>query len=356
MKKLPLNRFRKRASKEVPSRITNETVAEHRERILAGGRRFKYPIQYARHKLVINALIISIVALVLLVLLGWWQLYIAQNSSSFMYRLTRLTNVPVASVDSEMVPFGDYLMLYRASEHWLGKYDEIKLDSKDGQVQLAHVKRQSLDNAEKHALATKLARERGLSVSEKEITAMIDQQRTMVNGRMTMESYEQTSRRLFDWSPEDNRLAVKASILRAKVSFAIDEKADSMQKRAGDIIRKHGGDLEKAAEEIGEVADGQRAVVQTTGLIHNTSTLSGVGVPVAEAAKLPVGEVSGVMKSNTDEGYFFVKVLEKTDSQVNLAFIHIPLTEFDRRFEELRTSGKVKEFISVPESTKGGSS
>ena len=30
---------------ETGGRITNETVAEHRERVLAGGRKFKYPLQ-----------------------------------------------------------------------------------------------------------------------------------------------------------------------------------------------------------------------------------------------------------------------------------------------------------------------
>lgn len=356
MKKSPLNRFRKRTSKkEAPSRITNETVAEHRERILAGGRRFKYPIQYARHKLVANAILVAVVALVILIVLGWWQLYIMQNSSSFMYRLTRIFPIPVATVDGERVLFSDYLVKYRASEHWLGKYDEIKLDSEDGRVQLAHVKRQSLDSAEKHAYAVKLARQHSISVSNQDIDAMIDQQRNMANGRMTEESYEATSRRLFDWSPEDNRLAVRASILRAKVSFAIDTQADEMQKKAGQVIQKHGGDLDKAAEELGDVGGGQKAVVQTTGLVHNTSTLSGVGVPVSEAAKLSVGEVSGVLKSSTDEGYFFVKVLEKNDSQVNLAFIRIPLTEFDRQFDELRKNNKIKEFISVPEQAQGGS-
>lgn len=352
-KKSPLSRLRRRTSKEVPTRITNETVAEHRERILAGGRRFKYPIQYARHKLVLNAVLISFAAIILLVVIGWWQLYIAQNSSSFMYRMAVLTNVPVASVDGEPVAFSDYLVRYRASEHWLSKFDEIKLDSEDGKAQLAHMKRQSLNSAEKHAFAVKLARDLGITVSNEDVEAVIEQQRTMANGRMTKESYEQTSRRLFDWSPEDHRAAVRPSILSARVSFAIDKQAEESQRRVGEIIKKHGGDLEKAAAEIGEI-NGQQAVVQTTGLVHNTSTLSGVGVPVAEAAKLQVGQVSEVMKSVTDGGYFYVKVLEKTDNQVNLAFIQIPLTEFDRQFNELRKNGKIKEYISVPESTAGG--
>ena len=48
-RKLSIKRKNKKQAK-VPPRITNETVAEHREQIIAGGRKFKYPIQYARHR------------------------------------------------------------------------------------------------------------------------------------------------------------------------------------------------------------------------------------------------------------------------------------------------------------------
>ena len=55
MKKLTAKLRRQKPEEEKPSRITNETVAEHREQILAGGRKFKYPVQYAKHKLVLNS-------------------------------------------------------------------------------------------------------------------------------------------------------------------------------------------------------------------------------------------------------------------------------------------------------------
>lgn len=98
MKKVLSKLKRNKAEPEAPGRITNETVAEHREQILAGGRKFKYPHQYVRHKLVINALIIVSVTLIILGVIGWWQLYIAQNTSDFMYRMTRVVPVPVGSL------------------------------------------------------------------------------------------------------------------------------------------------------------------------------------------------------------------------------------------------------------------
>ena len=69
MKKIKLKRSKKQPA-PAASRITNETIAEHREQILAGGRRFKYPIQYTKHKLIINTVLISMASIILLLVAG----------------------------------------------------------------------------------------------------------------------------------------------------------------------------------------------------------------------------------------------------------------------------------------------
>src|SRR5680860_1756935 len=118
MKKL-IKKLRRRKTSPPPTRITSETIEQHREHILAGGRKFKYPIQYARHKLVINAIIISVVTIVIVLAVGWWQLYPGQNTSDFMYRVTRILPVPVANVDGQPVLYSDYLMRYLSQVHYL---------------------------------------------------------------------------------------------------------------------------------------------------------------------------------------------------------------------------------------------
>ena len=148
-------RRRKKGQSETSSRITAETIAEHREQVLAGGRRFKYPIQYARHKLVINAIIVSITAVILLVIFGWWQLYHVQSSGDFMYRVTRVLPVPVASVDGYQVRYSDYLMKYRSSIHYLSEKEQINFKTEDGQLQQDTVKHQAIRDAVADAYAAK---------------------------------------------------------------------------------------------------------------------------------------------------------------------------------------------------------
>ena len=44
-----------------------EKVEERRDEVLARGRKFKYPMQYAKHKLIINTIVVAVVALILMV-------------------------------------------------------------------------------------------------------------------------------------------------------------------------------------------------------------------------------------------------------------------------------------------------
>ena len=339
--KLPIKRLRRKQEEQAPSRITNETVAEHRERILAGGRKFKYPVQYARHKLVFNAIIISVAAAILLGLVAWWQLYPMQNSSALMYRITLLLPLPVANVDGEQVPYRDYLVQYRGSEYYLAKYGDIKLNTTDGKRQLDYVKRQSLDKAEQIAYARKLSRSANVTVTSADVDTFIDQERNAANGKTSQETYDASAQMVLGLSTEDYRLSVTNAILKTKVAFAVDTTATAQVKKASELIKTTDGDLAKVAEQLADskVTVGQSGLVDVSGKFR--------GLRVADVAKLETGGLSGVLKSTTAEGYYFVRVVNKTDSQVDFIYLHIPLSKFDADFTAAKKAGKIKEYIKV---------
>jgi len=345
MKKLSINKIRQRKTESVaPSRITNETVAEHREKILAGGRKFKYPIQYARHKLVVNALLVAFVSLALLGALAWHQLYIAQNSSTLMYRVTRIIPVPVAVVDGEWVPYDDYLARYRFNEFWLRKYGTVKLDSTDGKKQLDFIKRQVLDTAIQDAYAKKLAPTYRITVSNREIEDTILQQRHTASGQISAETYYSALQMTNGWSADDLKLSLRRTILRNKVAFAIDEQAKKQAEEANKLVVATKGDFAGVASKLSSLPGG-KMTVSDSGLVNIVSTFG--GLQVSEVAKLEKGQVSGVIKSSTDDGYYFVKVNEKNDTQISFSYLHIPLTKFSSNLATLKKSGKVTEYIKV---------
>lgn len=145
-KSLEKIRIRRKNVVEKPTRITNDTIAEHREKILAGGRRYKYPVQYARHKLVFNAIIIAVASLVILVLL-WWQLYSAQSTSTYLYRITQALPLPVANADGQYVRYSDYLLYERPSMYYIEKFGDQTSGKESGESQRNYVKRKRLDRA-----------------------------------------------------------------------------------------------------------------------------------------------------------------------------------------------------------------
>lgn len=346
MKKI-LRRVRNK-EEPAPSRITNETVAEHRERILAGGRKFKYPVQYARHKLVFNALIIIVVTLILLIALGWWQLYPMQNSSEFMYRVTRILPVPVASVSGSPVLYQDYLVQYRSSEYYLDKYGEIRLDSTDGKRQLDYIKRQALDMAETIAHAKSLAKQYNITVTNADVDTFIDQERNTANGRVSQETYDASIQMLYGESVSDYRLKVANGMIKNRVSFAVDDNATDQAKQATELVKQTSGDFVKVAEQL-KTSKGGPVSAGQSGMVSLTSKFN--GLRVADLAKMEKDQVSGLLKSTTDDGYYFVKIVDKSETQVNFVFLHIPLTKFAQDFAKLKTEKKVQEYISVPAAT-----
>jgi len=329
-----------------PARITNDTLAEHREKIISSGRRFKYPLQYAKHKIVINTILVSIVAVIALALLGWWQIYIVKNSSDVFYRVTQILPLPVAKVDGQYASFSDFLLNYRASKFYLSKYDDLNINSAGGKQQLALKEKQALDIAIADAYATKIATQHNIKVSDKEIQEVLDNLRSATNGQVGEQTSEQSTERVLGMSAGDLRTTIYNSILRAKAAFAIDSDAKASVEQA-QLLLKSTSDFSKVADKMTRARSGS-ADAGTSGMVSESTLFS--GLDAAEIAKLPVGQVSGPMQSITDDGYFFVRVVKKTDQQVSFEFLHIPLHEFDQQIESLKKAGKVDVYIKVANS------
>ena len=63
--------------------------------------------------------------------------------------------------------------------------------------------------------------------------------------------------------------------------------------------------------------------------------------------KLEPGESSGKFVSMNGDGYYFVKLVKKTDTEVDFVSIRIPFTEFNKRFDALSDEGKINEYITI---------
>jgi hypothetical protein len=343
MKKL-LNKIRRKPATPESSRITTETIAEHRERILAGGRRFKYPVQYARHKLVFNAIIITVVTLIALVGVGYWQLYSVQNTSDFMYRVTRVLPLPVAKIDGQPVLYSDYLMKYRSSIHYLESKERVNLKSEDGKRQSDFVKSQAMEDTLADAYAMKLAKQNNVTVTDAELQTFLKQQRSSTDGEVSEATYDAVILDYYGWSPEEYQHAMQTKLLRQKVSFVVDTDALAASKTVGNTITAGNTDMKNVAETINLTAKIQ-VVYGALGWVPKTNQDGGLATA---AAKLQKGAISTVIKSTTGEGYYFIKLIDSNDTQVNYEYVHIPLTTFMKQLQTVEDQKKVDEYITIP--------
>src|SRR5680860_385278 len=224
MKKL-IKKLRRRKTSPPPTRITSETIEQHREHILAGGRKFKYPIQYARHKLVFNAIIISVSAILLAVVIGWWQLYPQQNTSEFMYRVTKVIPVPVAYADGQPVLYSDYLMKYLSSMRYLERKEQLNTKTDDGKRQVTYIKQKSMQYVIENAYAVKLAKGLGVSVNENELNQYLKDLRQTNTGEASKQTWDSVVMDYYGWNQDEYRYVIKKELLRQRVSYAMDKTA-----------------------------------------------------------------------------------------------------------------------------------
>jgi len=341
LNKIPRPRRRKsQDSTETAARITNETVAEHREQILAGGRKFKYPVQVAKHRLIITTVILGVVTLVLLILLTWQQLYIAQNTSNFMYRITQLIPLSVASVDGTSVRFSDYLKKYRSSIHYLQQQNSINLNSEDGKRQADFIKRREIESAQRDTYAAKLASNNKITVSSQEVEDFIS--RDLDAKRVSPEAYERTVLKSFyDWSLDDYRAIVHTELLKRKLSFAIDTTA-----------RRTVNDLRTQLNSGADFATIAREHSEDLGTKGNGGDVGSIPVDnqdpnhlISAATGMQPNQISHVITGS--DGYYLIKLIEKSETTIHYAQIKVGLHVLDQQFAKLQKDGKIKEFIKL---------
>ena len=329
MKKILSKLTRKDEKDKKSDRITNQTVAEHREQIIAKARKFKYPIQYTKSKLVRNVAILGVFVVVVFTIFSWWQLYKIQTTSSFFYRLTSVIPVPVASVDGEYVRYSDYLLNYKMSETYLTTIEKINKDNSRGGGKGAYdfYKAQAMQNAISDTYARKLARELNISITDGQVKDAVDNIRrsSSSQGEISQEVYDRATVQYYGITPSEYRYHIHKSLLQREVSYAIDDIA------------------KKAAQEV-ESNIKSNANIQS-GWVKKDNKDGGLAFT---ASKLKKGESSSMIKPLRGDGYYFVKLLDvNKDNEINYEFIKIPLSVFNNRLSKLYAGDKIKYFITV---------
>ena len=326
-------------AKDAPKTETQK-IAERREEVLSKGRKFRYPIQYTKHRVVFNTIIIGVLALCALIGLGWLALYKFQDTGDIIYRVTQTLPVTVASVDGEPVRYSDYLMIYRSSIKTVEQQSGQLGNDEDANNLRQSYKRTALNNAESYAYAAKLAREKNISVSEDEIQETYDEHRKIGVDERSDEAFAAILEKNFGMSTREYRHMLQMSLLKSKVAQAIDSQAQTTATQIEAEVAGGNSDLAKIAEKFGDKVQYE----ETGGLVSSTNIDGG---RATKALGLQPNQVSQKFLSTNGDGYYFVKLIAKKDTQVNYASIKVKFTTFNDQLNKLRQEHKIDEAIEL---------
>lgn len=305
--------------------ITNETIAEHREDVLSGARKYIYPLAHSKHRIVIitsflvSATIIALLAYCVLALYKFYQY------NTFVYRITQVVPFPVARADGGYVNYENYLFELRHRVHYFETQQQANFNDPANRQQLLNFRKESLNQVIDEAYVKKLAAQNHVNVSDKEvdqrITEVRDQNRLGSNNKVfadVLNSY-------WGWSISDFKRSLKAEILAEKVVARLD-KEDTQ--KADDVLAqlKGGADFATLAK---QVSDDQ--TTKANGGDYGfgiTKTNPNIPPEVINAIfDLKAGQISGVI--NTGSSLEIIKVTQTDGTTATAQHIRINLQDID---------------------------
>lgn len=234
-----------------PLRITNETVAAHREEVLRGARKYIYPLQHSKRKIVAITTTLVVVALIAFFGYSIISLYRLQDSSTFLYRVTQVIPFPIAKVGSDYVAYENYLFELRHYKHFYETQQELNFNDEAGRQQLAEFKKRALDKVVNDTYVKQLAEQRGISVSSQEV----DDQIVLVRNQNRLGSSDQVLedvlKDFWNWSLDDFKRSLHQELLAQKVVAALDTETREQAEAAQSELRA-GADFAAVARKYTE--------------------------------------------------------------------------------------------------------
>jgi SurA N-terminal domain/PPIC-type PPIASE domain len=272
--------------------ITSESIAQHREQVLSGARKYIYPLQHSKHRIILITGSIVTAAIAGLLIYCSFGLYRLYQYNTFIYRATQVAPFPIAKVGGTYVDYENYLFELRHYVHYYQSQLQRNFSGEDKQ-QLINFRKQALQDTINNTYIRILASKNHVSVSSGEvnerITEVRDQNRLGDNNKV----FTDVLRDYWGWSINDFKRSLKNEILSEKVVAKLDT-ADSNRAASALAQLKSGTDFQALAKQVSD----DIATKPNGGDFGFSITKSNPNVPpqvVAELFKLKAGQTSGVI-------------------------------------------------------------
>lgn len=326
---------------EPVKRITNETVAEEREQVIGKARKFIYPLQHSKHRVVTLSITLAIVAVVAFISYCTLALYKFKDNSVFLYKVTQVVPFPIARSGSDFVAYENYLFELRRYVHYYETQGKLDFSDPKNKEQLEQFKRQALDKVIADAYVKKIAAQNNVSVSDQEL----DNQITIVRNQNRLggsdKVFEDVLKDFWGWSLDDFRRSLRQEMLAQKTIANLDTET---QEKAKNVLAelKAGGDFATLAQkysdnEVTKVNGGEY------GFPIDKSTKEINSQAVEALFQLKPGEFSDVV--NTGYELVIVKNLETNGDKIRGAQIAFKLKDVKSYIDDLKEQEKARVYI-----------
>lgn len=253
--KKPLAKFRRNKQDAIENAkvpfITNETIAEHREEVLKGARKYIYPLQHSKRRIILLSSIIFGITVITFFAYAILSLYKFNNTSTFMYRVTQIVPFPVARAEGQFITYENYLFELRHFIHYYETQQKLSFDSEEGARQLEEFKQQAMDRVINDAYIKKLADENDVSITSHEVEQEIDIVREQSRLGTSDQVFEDVLRDFWGWSVNDFKRSLRSQLLARKVASKLDNEAKGKAQVAMNEL-KAGVDFAEVAKKYSE--------------------------------------------------------------------------------------------------------
>lgn len=325
-------------------RITNETVAVHREELLSSARKYIYPLKHTKHRVVTVSAGLLIAAVVLFLASTVLALYKFQSNSTFLYYVTQVIPFPVAKAGPSYVAYENYLFELRHYVHYYQTQQQVNFSAEAGKQQLTAFKKQALQQVVQDAYVKQLASKYHVRVSGQEVDDEVALLRTQNRLGSSDQQFSDVLKDFWGWSVTDFKRELKQQLLAQKVASELDS---DTQTKAQSVLAQahHGAKFATLAKKYSDdTATKNNGGAYGFAIGKNSRDLS---PQVVDALfKLKPGQVSGLI----DTGYAFeiVKVDSIENGKIQASHIMLNLKSIDTYVKPLAAQKKPHYFIHVP--------
>ncbi len=324
-------------------RITNETVSIHREEVLSGARKYIYPLTHSRHKVVLITTTILVVLFISFMAYILLNLYKIQSTSPFVYQVTKVLPLPVARVGGKFIPYENYLFELRRYITYYESQESVDFNTEQGKLQLADQKKKALEKVVTQAYIEKVAREKNITVSQKEIDEQIETLRQQNRLGNDNKVFEDVLKDYWGWSVNDFRRSIADELLAQKVLQSLDTTTRTKAEAALAEIKAGKNFADVAKQYSDDVATKDRG--GEIGIPISKTDRSIPAVTTKAVFGLKPGETSGLI----DAGYGvqIIKNLGYEGDKAKAAIIFFNYQDIDKFINNYREKQKATVYIKA---------